>query len=136
MFTKNQILAFIFLVITFTLSIIATLYGWDNDCAWYDIVLHLAGGFFVAMFLYDYLSSTLGGNSWFKKAILIIGYTLFIGVLWEFTEFLAGKFLSGPFYNTFHVRTYFIGNLQDTLGDLLNDIIGGLALAIVYKKRV
>ncbi|KKR22889.1 MAG: hypothetical protein UT53_C0031G0002 [Candidatus Yanofskybacteria bacterium GW2011_GWD2_39_48] len=136
MFTKKQKIALLFLVITFSLSIIATIYGWDNDYAWYDIVLHLSGGLFMAMFLYDYFSSAIMGTNWFKKMLLIVGYTLIIGVLWEFAEFLAGKYLSDPIYNKWHFRTYFIGNLQDTLYDLLNDIIGGLAFAITYRRKI
>ena len=90
----------------------------------------------MAMFLYDYFSSAITGTSRFKKTLLIIGYALIIGVLWEFAEFLAGKYLSDPIYNIWHLRTYFIGDLDDTLGDLLNDIIGGLTFAIAFRKKI
>ena len=90
----------------------------------------------MAMFLYDYFSPAITGTNRFKKTLLVIGYALIIGVLWEFAEFLAGRYLSDPIYNIWHLRTYFIGTLGDTLSDLLNDIIGGLTFAIAYRKKI
>ncbi len=83
----------------------------------------------MAMFFSDYLKENLQGNTKIKNILIVVGVTTLIGVLWEFTEYLASMTLIHPIYTHFHVRAYFIGDLEDTLNDLLMDISGACFFA-------
>jgi len=77
----------------------------------------------------DYELTTL------KKYLIIVGAVSFIGVVWEFAEYAAAQTLIEPLYNNFGVRAYFIGDLNDTIKDLLMDIVGAFAWLLFLKKN-
>ena len=58
----------------------------------------------------------------------------FIGVVWEFAEYLASQTLIEPIYNSFSIRAYFIGDLDDTINDLLMDILGALSFMFIKRR--
>ena len=88
----------------------------------------------MAMLLSVYLKDHLLGNSKLKNTLIILGAVSFIGVTWEFAEYLASQTLIEPIYRIFGFRTYFIGNLDDTINDLLMDILGaGLFSFILHS---
>lgn len=89
----------------------------------------------MAMFMAYYLDEHLTGKRKLKNALIIIGATVFIGVLWEFAEFIANQTLIEPFYKYFGVRTYFMGDLNDTMGDLFMDVVGAGAFAWLHLFR-
>ncbi len=78
----------------------------------------------MAMLFSVYLKNHLMGNERLKNTLIIVSTVALIGVIWEFSEYAASMTLSGPIYNHFHTRVYFIGDLNDTLNDLLMDILG------------
>ena len=92
--------------------------------SWFDQILHFSGGFFIAMFFSIYLKDHLFENSKLKNTLIILGVASFIGVTWEFAEYIANLVLSPVIYNAFAIRTYFMGDLNDTVNDLLMDILG------------
>ena len=108
-------------------------YGWYLDHFWFDITLHFLGGFFIAMLMANYLKEYVSNSNKLKNALIILGATVFIGVVWEFAEYVANQTLIEPTYKYFKVRAYFMGDLDDTMNDLLMDIIG--ALAFVFLRR-
>lgn len=107
---------------------------------WFDMIHHLFGGFFVAMLMTHYLkikelrisNNELGP---LKKCLVLIGAVSFIGVVWEFAEYAAAQTLIEPIYNNFGLRTYFIGDLDDTINDLLVDVIGALSWLAIFRKH-
>ena len=99
---------------------------------------HFLGGFFVAMLMFRYLKITELRISNYelrviKKYLIVVGAVTFIGVVWEFAEYLASQTLVEPLYKYFQIKAYFIGNLDDTINDLLMDILG--ALVFIGLKR-
>ena len=93
----------------------------------FDKIMHFTGGFVVAWFFITILGKELRTN----RAILVlilISLTTFVGVLWEFTEFLSGEHLKDklPWIG----RYFYGGNLKDTLLDLLFDMMGAIAFAV------
>ncbi|OGM96280.1 MAG: hypothetical protein A3B86_04015 [Candidatus Yanofskybacteria bacterium RIFCSPHIGHO2_02_FULL_38_22b] len=124
--------AFIALVAVFLINIPSLYYGWYLKWDWIDVILHFAGGFFVAMFMADYLKDRLVSGQWIKNYLIVVGATIFVGVVWEFAEFIANQTLIEPFYRWFGVKAYFMGDLADTMYDLLMDIFG----ALVYLSLV
>jgi len=113
------------------------------------MIHHFLGGFFVAMFIARYLadiislradpSTSLRVNSsksrTIKNYLIIVGAVSFIGVVWEFTEYLASQILIEPLYDNFGIKAYFIGDLDDTFNDLLMDILGAFAWILIFRKK-
>lgn len=91
----------------------------------------------MAMFMASYLKDRLVSKINIKNILIVVGATLFVGVTWEFAEYIANQILIEPFYRWFGIRAYFIGDLQDTINDLVMDMFGALAfmsLHSFYKK--
>ena len=90
------------------------------------------------MFMADYLKDHLRQGRMIRNILIIVGATVFIGVVWEFLEYLANQTLIEAFYRWFRINVYFMGNLNDTMLDLLMDISGGilLSLSLLIRKRL
>ena len=95
---------------------------------WLDIPMHLLGGFVVALLgvcLYTLYNQKLG-KVFFWTLILL--FVLVIGSFWEIFE-LSMSIM-------YHVQTMNLTNIYDTISDLINDTIGGLAaLYLTHKKH-
>jgi uncharacterized membrane protein YjdF len=124
--------AVFFLIIILIINLFGLYYRWYLDYPWFDQVLHFSGGFLVAMFFSSYLKEQLFVGSKLKNTLIIVGVAIFIGVIWEFLEYLASLTLIGPIYTTFHIKAYFIGDLDDTINDLLMDILGAITFALIF----
>lgn len=69
-----------------------------------------------------------------KQALIIVSIATFIGVVWELAEYVSGfSKESVPLL----YRYFSGGDLIDTLGDLLADIVGASTFALwaLYKER-
>ncbi len=126
--------AVIFLTILLFVNGASFYFDWYLNYFWFDMTLHFLGGFFIAMLAADYLKDNLAGSK-LKNLIVIVGVTAFIGVAWEFAEYLANQILIEPIYRNFGIKTYFIGDLNDTINDLLMDIIGAGTFALLHLLR-
>ncbi|OGF82581.1 hypothetical protein A3B18_01305 [Candidatus Giovannonibacteria bacterium RIFCSPLOWO2_01_FULL_46_13] len=95
---------------------------------WLDIVMHATGGFWIglfAIFLVKNISYPYVIAFW-----LVLGLVAIVGILWEFFEF--GMSQIGLELG----RAAFIQpGLEDTLGDLLADLLGGAAAFILFQRR-
>jgi hypothetical protein len=127
--------AFWILFILLMSNVASMYYGWYLNYWWFDIVQHLLGGFFVAMFMAFYLEDRLVAGDWIKNLLIIVGVTVFIGVVWEFAEYIANQTLIEPTYKWFGIRAYFIGDLNDTILDLAVDILGASLFSISHFLR-
>ena len=120
-----------FLILIFAMDIIGLYYRWYLSYSWFDQVLHFSGGFFMAMLLSKYLKDHLLADSKLKNTLIILGVVSFIGITWEFVEYIANLILSPIIYNEFAIKTYFMGDLNDTINDLLMDILGAGVFAFI-----
>ncbi|MEX2090703.1 MAG: hypothetical protein WD989_01050 [Candidatus Paceibacterota bacterium] len=127
--------AFFFLVFIFLINLPGLYYQWYLNYWWFDVVLHFLGGFFIAMFFAAYLDEHILGTSKLKNALVIIGAAMFVGVVWEFAEYIANQTLTEPFYRYFEVRAYFMGDLSDTVNDLTMDMLGAASFAWLHLLR-
>ncbi len=127
--------AFIALVAVFLINIPSLYYGWYIKWDWIDVVLHFSGGFLMAIFLAGYLKDRLVLGINIKNVLIVVGATVFVGVVWEFSEYIANQTLIDPFYRWFGIRAYFMGDLQDTISDLLMDILGALTFMSLRSFR-
>lgn len=136
-------IAIVLLTIIFISNLIGLYFGMYSIW-WFDMVHHFLGGFFVAMLMWHYLKITefrirqLADNfelNTLKKYLILVGAVSFIGVVWEFAEYLAAQILVEPLYSNFGFRAYFIGDLDDTINDLLMDVLGAFSWLAVSKKE-
>ena len=127
--------AFIALVTVFTVDAVGLYFGWYLDYFWFDMTLHFLGGLFIAMLMADYLKEYVSTGSKLKNALIVLGVTAFVGVVWEFAEYVANQTLTEPVYKYFKVRVYFIGDLDDTINDLAMDILGAAAFYFLHLLR-
>ena len=89
----------------------------------------------MAMFMAAYLKNHLVPEINIKNTLIVVGATLFIGVIWEFSEYIANQILIDPFYRWFGIRAYFMGDLPDTVSDMLMDILGALTFTSLYFSK-
>ena len=103
-----------------------------NRIANFDKVMHFLGGFVIAWLLWNLFYTDLKKLSWFSFIFFLMSGVIFIGVLWEFTEYVSGVYLSNaqsPILSIFY-RYFHGGDLLDTLLDLAIDMVGALPLII------
>lgn len=115
-----SLLALFFL---FFLSIVVGMYyGFGFRHYWFDETLHFLGGFFVAMFLSNFI------NSW---QVIFLGLAV-ISFLWEFAEYLLVKisYLSKLFRKSFHTKPEW--KLNDTLLDLFLNFSGAIVFILYF----
>lgn len=126
------------LVAIFAVNAAGFYYGWYLDHFWFDMILHFGGGFFVAMFMADYLKEYFSNGTKLKNLLIILGATVFAGVVWEFAEYIANQTLIEPTYKYLGIRAYFMGDINDTINDLVMDILGATlfsALHLLWRRK-
>ena len=132
----NTKFAIISLISIFAINIYPGItYDFYIDYPFFGMTLHFLGGFFMAMLVYSFYKNELEKLPKFLKIISIIGMTMAVGVLWEFTEYSCNKILSGPIYLKYGVRFNFMGDLEDTINDLFMDTLGALAFVLHFFRR-
>jgi len=98
----------------------------------FDKVLHFAGGIIATWFVLALMQNEVTRMKWWKQALIFISVTVFIGVVWEWAEYLGNMTkTSAPWF--YH---YFSGgNLADTLSDLIADTAGAIVATIWALKK-
>jgi len=78
----------------------------------------------------QYFAKALKNASWFESALLLLCTVVLVGTFWEFTEYsVTGLWKSKP------PDLQIIGDLDDTIKDLMMDAIGGVFVAILHFFR-
>ncbi|MBI2055991.1 MAG: hypothetical protein HYT37_01295 [Candidatus Sungbacteria bacterium] len=97
---------------------------------WIDIPMHFWGGLVVGMWAWLVFGKEVSGRSFFYTWILVLGVVALIGVGWEFFEWIADRVLS-----QWYAFPRNQPNIDDVLGDLVMDLLGGVAgVLLLYKK--
>ncbi len=98
----------------------------------FDKALHFLGGAVAAWFALSLMQDEVTPMSWWKQALIVVSVTAFIGVVWEWAEYLSSYTRA----QTPWLYHYFSGgDLTDTLGDLVADTLGALALAVWTLRK-
>lgn len=98
-----------------------------------DAVFHFLGGLFVGLFFVDFFWKALAVERGLRRdAAIIVGLTLLVGLAWEVHEYLLDLAVGG-FFKARDLDCC-IGDLADTLSDLLLDALGAVA-AVVWVER-
>ena len=126
-------LVILFLVLVFLIDILGFYIG-SYRIPLYDTILHFFGGFFVAMFFSHYFKNLIPGNPGspkLKKMFIIVSAAIFVGAMWEITEYISTEIFSNYLYETYRIVCC-IGNLNDTISDLAMDITGAITYVLVF----
>ncbi|MDP3725106.1 MAG: hypothetical protein Q8R20_01395 [Nanoarchaeota archaeon] len=92
-----------------------------------DIPMHFTGGFIAAWFFAAYFKNEQIKISKIAGIVIIIGGTAIVGVAWEWMEWIVD--------NVFLPNHPFMGGLDDTLLDLVMDLLGGAVIAFIAGRR-
>ena len=122
------------LIVIGIFHVFALINSWYWSFPWMDIPMHIIGGAWVACVGFWYMNSSqrlrdiFASLSDFEKFVILLGFVVLVGIFWEFYEF---------FYDiNFKEKFAFTQGdmiLADTLGDLLNDMIGGAIVFLAGK---
>ena len=121
MINKKTILYSILLAVTFLISEFifnpSKLYF---EIKWFDIIMHILGGFLLTGFVYNvsYINKILNKN---KMFLILFALVLFIGILWEISEYIRDIYGNNVW-----------GGWIDTIKDLIDDSIG--VLIYIHRK--
>lgn len=94
-------------------------------------LFHFAGGFWIASAFFYFLASRphlfSAGHDWRISLFIGVSVVVLFGVGWEIFEFILDKYfiIEG-------ISPYQKMELQDTIADLLFDIIGGFTASFFY----
>lgn len=123
-------LSFFTIVVIFFVHVMATINYWYWLIGGLDLVMHLLGGLFIgSSTLYIYYQSRYIEPKHFSSLFvffLVLTATAFVGVLWEFFEFIIDQYVTAVSYLSFS------GGVQDTLSDLLADLIGSIIAGLIF----
>lgn len=94
---------------------------------WLDTPMHFVCGmwfaFFAGHFLFD--RGHVSARNAAYEALVILSFVTFVGVLWEFHEFVADIYIRNRAWIT-------QAGVGDTMLDLLSDILGG-TIAVILR---
>ncbi|RJP43633.1 hypothetical protein C4587_02740 [Candidatus Parcubacteria bacterium] len=120
---KTLLFVFLFLILAFHFPALEL--GWYHTLPWLDIVMHIAGGAWVAL-LFNYIFAVRLGAVSPKNplafVILGLGFVSLVGIFWEFYEFGMDVLVLRAY--PYNLEPGYI--LFDTHTDFANDLLGGL----------
>jgi len=109
----------------FIANLLAIKFHWYSLIWYFDIVMHILGGFWVGMFfLYVFKRKDfkpVDAHLFFKVFLA----SLVIGILWEFYEFYIYQHISQIPFNQF-----------DTLTDIFFDLLGSSFAFLYFSKLI
>lgn len=119
----------------FAVHSVASINDLYRSMAWIDIPAHFLGGVVSAAMFYWFFQHKpsyfdTSRNFWITLT-LVLGWVSLVGIGWEFFEF-SHDYVIAKYALDLRILQF---GLIDTLGDLLFDLLGGLALAIFVKLR-
>ncbi len=136
--------AFLAIATVLFVHVIALGMGLYSSVEWFDVPMHFFGGYAVALLALavwnwisdtvDIRSKTVSANPYARlvlEGIFVAGFVMIIGVAWEWYEFLFDQFATSL------VRELGVAQpgLGDTMDDLFNDIVGGIAAWLFWRNK-
>ena len=112
-------------VLLFSLNSVFLRLGFYYLLWWLDALMHFSGGIIAAAFFTVLFQEDISRLRPQTALIFIMGIAVMIGVFWEFFEWGMDRFFVANF----------MGDLDDTLSDLLMDFLGGLLAGVVWLKN-
>lgn len=126
--TKLFVLITGLILFVFLIHIFANKFFWYYSIWYFDMPMHMLGGFISGLVSIFILSSKKFLHSSNIALILkILAGVLIIGIAWEIFEFSA---------NTYFVKSLFLANRLDSVSDIFFDLSGGIIAILYYFKNI
>ncbi len=121
------IILVVFLVAIALLNALAGINHWFWIYRWFDMPMHFAGGAWLAGFgvWWQYFRRGVNPTGFSQILGVCLVFALSIGLLWEAYEAVVSFITVGH-----------MNSMQDTLGDILFDILGGATVAVFIWWRM
>jgi hypothetical protein len=129
-FTR-ALLAILAVIVVHVIAMLTALYG---IFPWWDMPMHFAGGFVMAM-LAIAIHSHMTNKKHVRRVgdiyhiVFILGFTMLIAVAWEFHEYVIDQTIG--LWNNWQPTQLSLG---DTMLDLFLGFVGGLTAALTFRK--
>ena len=123
-------LLFFLLIINIVLGFVFDFY---SKFWFFDSILHFSGGLGVALFARYYFAKDLKNISRFGSLVFLVSFGAAVGVFWEFLEYgisVISKWTAGSLNDI-----DFLGDVEDTVSDLLMDTLGAFVVAVLHFFR-
>lgn len=120
------------IIIVISATFHCSVYGQCQTIWWLDKVYHFTGGIIAAWIALVWIRKYLPPLTRIDSLIVGLAFVALIGVMWEFLEYFSTVF--GPTYWPVLAPHFDIGNLDDTLADLVFDLWGALLFFLLAKK--
>ena len=119
------------LAVIFLGSFIVTDFNLYDTFPHIDKLFHVSGGFIVAWFFAVLWVDYLRQASPFQRFLTLVSVAVFVGVFWEIAEYSTSVY---PLSGSSLIQHYlYIGDIVDTLGDLLADMFGAALAALILR---
>lgn len=123
----------ILIFFVFVVNFLANKFYWYSSIWYFDMIMHFLGGSAVAFAYFwifsmpifkseDYLQSGEPDARFILRTIIFV---FFIGVAWEFFEYIFNNLIA---QNNF--------NLLDTISDVFFDLAGGVFAVLYFYKKI
>lgn len=101
---------------------------------WFDKFMHTLGGIVAAWLALALLQDEITHMRVWKQVLIILGVAMFIGVVWEWAEYLSTMIRD---HTPWLYRWFHGGNLPDTLADLIADTAGAFLMTLwaLWRER-
>jgi hypothetical protein len=120
--------AFSIVVALFLFNLLAYQFYWYVSIPWYDMVMHTAGGIFLALFLGAHFHKRLYVMETKEIIITILLGVFVIGLGWEYFEYMVQVI----------VKPIPFADFADSISDVICDMTGGIIgtyFVLQAKKR-
>ncbi len=126
--------AFFGIIAVLTTQVIALTFHWYFYQPSFDIPMHFAGGFVMAMLAialqHEFLDLyKLKSAAWWHELLFVLGFVALIAIGWEFFEFVVDSFWGRDSGFVSQI------SLQDTMGDFALGLLGAITAHLLFRPN-
>jgi len=128
MYTRLVASASIFGIGIFLINAAASAFYWYVTMPWFDMMMHILGGVFVALLGASFFFSRIRMLPTYELFVTVLLFVFIIGLAWEYYEYIV----------QFYVKGVQLAHLTDSISDIICDVVGGsigTCFVILLKKR-
>lgn len=114
--------------VIFVVNLLAYQFYWYSSIWYFDMIMHAAGGIFLALFIGGLAHREIKSLGWWNTIVIVLLAVFVIGLLWEWYEYIV-QWLTKPVP---------FADIDDSISDLICDMVGGILGSIFVlraKKR-
>lgn len=122
-------ISLLIIVLMITLNTLATMFYWYASILWYDMMMHILGGVFLAVFTAALFAHYVLRSSGIQIITTVLSVVLIVGLGWEFFEYIVQYSIKGSAQ---------LASVPDSISDMVCDMFGGILgvyFVLMLKRR-